>query len=144
MRLLSVSRRTLLLIACAVWFVAGFNIVRLGVLAYANVRVNLVYALLSVAVGVTFWKMVFSRLVLKHTTRIRGYEEDRHFFLKFFDVPSFVIMACMMTGGIAIRSLHLAPEPFIAVFYTGLGCALALAGLLFGRNWLRFGEAELA
>ena len=33
------------------------------------------------------------------------------------------------------------PERFIAVFYTGLGAALLLAGLLFGRN---FGKAVLA
>ena len=35
----------------------------------------------------------------------------------------------------------LAPEQFIAVFYTGLGAALLLAGLLFGRN---FGKAAFA
>ena len=35
----------------------------------------------------------------------------------------------------------LAPEQFIAVFYTGLGAALLLAGLLFGRN---FGKAVFA
>ena len=38
-----------------------------------------------------------------------------------------------MTGGIGLRVSGLAPEQFIAVFYTGLGAAL-LAGLLFGRN----------
>ena len=42
-------------------------------------------------------------------------------------------MAVMMTGGIGLRVSGLAPEQFIAVFYTGLGAAL-LAGLLFGRN----------
>ena len=49
--------------------------------------------------------------------------------------------AVMMTGGIGLRVSGLAPERFIAVFYTGLGAALLLAGLLFGRN---FGKAVLA
>ena len=31
--------------------------------------------------------------------RIGGYEEERHFFMKFFDVKSFLIMAVMMSGG---------------------------------------------
>ena len=44
-------------------------------------------------------------------------------------------MAVMMTGGIGLRVSGLAPERFIAVFYTGLGAALLLAGLLFGRNY---------
>jgi len=42
-----------------------------------------------------------------------------------------------MTGGIGLRVSGLAPERFIAVFYTGLGAALLLAGLLFGRNFIK-------
>lgn len=40
-------------------------------------------------------------------------------------------MAFMMGGGIWLRASGLVPNVFIAVFYTGLGCALALAGVLF-------------
>lgn len=50
-------------------------------------------------------------------------------------------MAVMMSGGIGLRVSGLAPERFIAVFYTGLGASLLLAGLLFGRN---YGKASLA
>lgn len=45
------------------------------------------------------------------------------------------IMAFMMGGGIWLRSSGLVPNVFIAVFYTGLGCALALAGIIF---WIMF------
>lgn len=38
---------------------------------------------------------------------------------------------------IGLRASGLAPERFIAVFYTGLGASLLLAGLLFGRNYGR-------
>lgn len=92
---------------------------------------------LSIVVGLVFWTFVFGKLVVKHTKRITSYEDERHFFLKFFDVPAFVIMAVMMTGGIAIRSLGLAPEVFIAVFYTGLGSALTCAGIRFGWMWMQ-------
>ena len=50
-------------------------------------------------------------------------------------------MAVMMSGGIGLRVSGLAPERFIAVFYTGLGASLLLAGILFGRN---FDKAVLA
>lgn len=73
----------------------------------------------------------------RHTARIRGYGEERQFFLKFFDGKAFAIMAFMMSGGIGLRASGLAPERFIAVFYSGLGAALLLAGLLFGRNYGR-------
>lgn len=41
------------------------------------------------------------------------------------------------TGGIGIRMSGLFPERFIAVFYSGLGASLFLAGILFGRNYGR-------
>lgn len=46
-------------------------------------------------------------------------------------------VALSIVVGIAIRSLHLLPDVFIAVFYTGLGTALALAGVLFAVNFFR-------
>ena len=77
----------------------------------------------------------------KHTARISAYEEELHFFLKFFDVKSFIIMAVMMTGGIWPRSSGVAPDWFISFFYIGLGTSLLLAGLLFACN---FAKAALA
>ena len=87
--------------------------------------------------------MGFIRTNRQHTitSRIRAYEEELHFFLKFFDVKSFIIMAVMMTGGIWLRSSGVAPDRFIAFFYTGLGASLLLTGLLFGCN---FAKAALA
>ena len=126
MKFLSVHKNTLLLIASIVWLAAGVNIARIGLEAYAAGHLTLLNVVLSAVVGIVFWTFIFGMLVVKHTARITGYEEERHFFLKFFDVPAFVIMAVMMTGGISIRAFGLAPEGFIAVFYTGLGCALAL------------------
>ena len=41
-------------------------------------------------------------------------------------------MAVMMSGGIWLRSSGLAPDRFIAVFYTGLGASLLTAGIRFG------------
>ena len=131
---MKVRRNTLLLIAALVWSAAGFNILRIGLLAYPPYRTVVNY-LLSALVFTVFQVFIFGQLVNKHTARISAYEEELHFFLKFFDVKSFIIMAVMMTGGIALRAGGLAPERFIAVFYTGLGASLLLAGALFGRNY---------
>ena len=133
-------RNTLLLIACFVWCAAGFNTLRIGVLAYPDYLGIMNFAL-SLVVFVVFQLFVFGKLVKKHPARIAAYEEELHFFLKFFDAKSFAIMAFMMTGGIALRSSGIVPERFIAVFYTGLGASLLLAGILFGVN---FGKAKSA
>lgn len=133
---MKVKRNTLLLLACLVWGAAGFNILRIGLAAYPAYRSSLNF-LLSILVFSVFQIFIFGRLVKKHSARIGAYLEERHFFWKFFDGKSFAIMAVMMTGGIGLRSSGLAPERFIAVFYTGLGASLLLAGLLFGRNFSR-------
>ncbi len=133
---MKVKRNTLLLLACLVWSTAGFNILRIGLMAYPT-YLNVRNCLLSVLVFVVFQRFIFGKLVKKHTARISGYSEGRHFFLKFFDGKAFAIMAVMMTGGIGLRASGIAPERFIAVFYTGLGASLLVAGLLFGCNYGR-------
>lgn len=130
-----VKNNTLLLIACIVWSAAGFNVLRIGIIEYPP-YLPIINFLLSAAVFAVFQIFIFGRLVKKHTKRIDGYGEEKQLFIKFFDVKSFIIMAVMITGGILLRSLHIAPPIFIAVFYTGLGASLLLAGILFGKNFL--------
>lgn len=133
---MKVKKKTLLLIACFVWIAAGFNIARIGILAYPA-YVSVLNFILSAAVFAVFQKFIFGRLVRKHTARITGYTEEYQFFWKFFDLKAFIIMAVMMTGGIYLRVSGLAPDRFIAVFYSGLGVSLLLAGVLFGRNYCK-------
>lgn len=45
------------------------------------------------------------------------------------------MMAFMMSMGIILRVFHLVSFEFIAVFYTGLGLALCLAGLQFMHHF---------
>ena len=133
---MKVSKNTLLLIACLVWGFAGFNILKIGISAYSSFLSPINFTL-SLAVFAIFQVFIFGKLVKKHTTRINAYKENKQFFLKFFDVKSFIIMAFMMTFGIVLRATNIAPEQFIAVFYTGLGSALTLAGLLFGYQFAK-------
>lgn len=74
-----------------------------------------------------------NRMSKKHTKRILGYEGDRPFW-HFFDLKAYLMMACMMIGGIGLRAAGIFPNTFIAFFYTGLGCALASAGIRFLKN----------
>ncbi|MGL9748412.1 hypothetical protein [Enterococcus sp. DIV0170] len=129
-----VKKLTLLLLASVVWLIAGFNVLKIGIETYAN-YLSVINFLLSVLVFLIFWFMVFHKLTIKHTERISNYTKDRQFILNFFDLKSFLIMAVMITGGLLIRKFSLLPDRFIAVFYTGLGSALFLAGVLFSYNY---------
>lgn len=132
---MKVKKQYLLLLACLVWMIAGANIVRIGFEAYAK-YLTFLNICLSVVVFAIFQFFIFGKLVKKHTKRIIAYEE-RQWFYKFFDVKSFMIMAVMMSGGIWLRVSGVAPEQFIAVFYSGLGVSLLLAGILFGLHFFK-------
>lgn len=127
-----VGKEALLGIAGAVWCIAGFNIVRLGVLAYLEQSWPFIALLIagSVAIFAIFWTKVFSKMLGKHVDRILGYDDPQPFW-RFFDRQAFIIMAVMMTVGISLRAFSLVPGWFIAFFYTGLGVALTGAGIGF-------------
>ena len=129
-----VKKRTLLLIAGIVWLIAGFNVARLGVLSYMVIDRKWYLYALSVVIFMLFGTM-FYKMSCKHTKRIMGYEDYRPFW-NFFDLKAYIIMAVMMGGGIGLRAAGIFPDLFIAFFYTGLGCALALAGILFVKNFV--------
>ena len=89
---MKVSKRVLLFLAGIVWTAAGFNVLRIGVLAYPP-YLSILNFLLSLVVFALFWQCVFGKLVKKHTARILSYPDIPHFFLKFFDRKAFFIMA---------------------------------------------------
>ena len=57
-------------------------------------------------------------------------------FWHFFDWKAYLIMTCMMSGGIGFRAAGI----FIAFFYSGLGLALALAGVIFTKNYMFYNQ----
>ena len=132
-----VKKRTLLLLAGLIWSFAGGNVLKIGVEAYAR-ALSPINVALSALIFFLFWTRVFHPLVDKHVIRIHGYEEEYKRPWNFFDKKSFLIMAFMMTFGITIRAFNLLPERFIAFFYTGLGAALAMAGILFLINYASY------
>lgn len=136
---MKVEARYLLLIAAAVWFIAGINILRLGILAIAEGTTPLWVLLVGIPIIFLLFHMMFSKLVGKHSGRIRGYGENKMHVLRFFDVKGYIIMAVMMGGGISLRAFGIVPSWFVAFFYTGLGAALALAGVGFLIHYIKRG-----
>ena len=128
-----------------VWLLAGANVALIGVRAAVDMSgaaVGIFVALVIAAVAAFFaFHAMFGKIVLKNAQRIRSLDAERLNFLRFLDLKGYLIMAFMMSFGFGLRLSGLIPTWFFAFFYTGLGCALALAGssfLLhraFGEGW---------
>ena len=59
---MKVKRNTLLLLACLVWSAAGFNILRIGLMAYPA-YLSVLNFLLSLLVFAVFERFIFGKLV---------------------------------------------------------------------------------
>ena len=132
MRLVDIPKNHLMLIAGLVWCAAGAMVCVIGLpLEFGLAPSHLILLPLAAVIFLVFYFFVFSRLVRKHTGRIRARAEDRLPFWHFFNASSWVVMAVMMGGGMALRFSHLVPDWMIAFFYSGLGLALFLCGVRF-------------
>jgi len=132
MRVVHIPKNRLMLIAGLVWCAAGAMVSMIGLpLEFRLAPSHLILFPLAVVIFLVFYFFVFSRLVRKHTDRIRARAEDRLPFWNFFNASSWAVMAVMMGGGMALRFSHLMPDWMIAFFYSGLGVALLLCGVRF-------------
>jgi small-conductance mechanosensitive channel len=131
-------KNQLMLIAGLVWCAAGAMVCVIGLpLELTLAPEHLVLLPLAGLIFVAFYFLVFSRLVRKHSGRIRAREEDRLPFWYFFNPSSWAVMGVMMGGGLALRLSHVMPDWMIAFFYSGLGVALFACGVRFLRIYAR-------
>jgi hypothetical protein len=145
MHLVRVPKNRLMLIAGLVWCVAGAIVCMVGLpLELRLAPEHLILVPLAVVIFAAFYVFVFSRLVRRHTGRIRARQEDRLPIWSFFNASSWVVMAVMMGGGMALRLSHLVPDWMIAFFYSGLGVALFLCGVQFLGGFARKDVLALA
>ena len=123
-----------MLIAGVVWCLAGAMVIAVGLplLVQDGPGQPILFAL-AVVIFLVFYVFIFSRLVTKHSGRIRRESRQRLPFWSFFDKSSYLIMVIMMGGGMALRLSHMVPEWMIAFFYSGLGIALFACGVRFLR-----------
>lgn len=143
MRLAHVQKNRLILVAGIVWCLAGAMVCLIGLpLELRLAPEHLVLLPLAAVIFVAFDNLVFSRLVRKHTHRIRSEPADRLPIWRFFNASSWAVMGVMMGGGMALRLSGVVPDWAIAFFYSGLGLALLLAGVRFVSVFAR--SADLA
>ena len=134
--MIPVRKPVLLFTAGALWLIAGVNILRIGTSALAQSASFLPTAALALLVFFGFSAM-FTRIVQKHQQRILGYAEEKKSIFFCFDRKGYLLMVFMIALGITLRASGLLPPFFFAFFYTGLGGALAFAGLQFVSTGIR-------
>ena len=136
---MKIKKEKLLIVAGIVWGIAGVNILRIGLTSFIEIfhqmKLPIFLSMIPIsAVILVGFSAMFRKVVLKNTKRILSYSDKKSIFA-FFDAKGYLLMFFMMGLGITLRSVNLLPIAFFAVFYTGLGTALLLAGIFFVKNY---------
>ena len=121
--------RTLLLLDGIIWLIAGVNVCKIGVGTWMTLEGNTLWMVIGCLATFVAFATMFVRMVFKNVRRIEQIEEGHRRVWDMMSVRSYLIMAFMIALGVALRQFSLVPEVFIGSFYTGLGGALAMAGL---------------
>lgn len=140
---LGVPKRVLFFAAALVWGIASYRIISMGIV---DAVIKSKYYLLNIPIGLIifylFSKNVFNKMYLKHTKRIINGKIERPCIFSFFDFKGYVIMAFMITGGIALRRSKLIPPVYLGIFFIGLGLSLLLASAFFLYSGVRYAEIK--
>lgn len=136
--MLTLKPKTLLIVAGAVWTIAGANVAHIGIATWKDATQSpWIMASETILVFLLFFGVIFRKVYLRNSARISAMQKPGHI-LSFFDRRGWIIMGGMIALGLVVRKFELAPPAFIATFYIGLGTALLLTGLRFGLRALHF------
>lgn len=133
-----IHKKFLPLLAGIVWGIASTAVLSIGIPSMVeNWTMPWLCILIAAVIFFLFFKFVFYRLYKKHMKRIDAFEKDKICAFAFFDVKGYIIMACMITFGIVLRSLNVLPHVYLGVLYTGLGFAMVSAVIGFLSTFIR-------
>jgi len=123
-----IPKRYLLLVAACFWTFAGGMLLYRGFsMLKSNANPAIPEQIASIFAGILFYKIMFSKISLKHINRIQGIQIERPSFFAFFNLRSYILMSIMITFGIALRLSGIIPLFYLSLFYIAMGTPLLIS-----------------
>jgi hypothetical protein len=127
-----IARRYLFMVAALVWTFAGCMLLFRGILLFMEDNYLLwVRLAISILAGILFYRLLFSNISLKHTSRITAMTLERPCLFSFFNVRSYILMTLMISAGIALRKSGILPPVYLSVIYVTMGIPLFVSSFRF-------------
>ena len=128
------KKRYLYLTAAIIWGIPGFIIAIKGLRAYTAMPSDELWWLLLITSGVLAGFIIMFRRIVDRYCALIDAEPDKTTILHTFPLRGWILIACMMCLGIALKFMPWIPAEFTASFYSGLGPALVIAAVLFIKH----------
>lgn len=134
-----IPKRYLLFMAAIAWTFAGGMLLFKGILLLSNIKTFLgVKISISIVGGLLFYFLLFSKISLKHITRINKITIDKPCLFSFFNIKSYILMAIMITSGILLRKFGIIPSEYFVMVYITMGIPLFLSSFRFYFNGIYY------
>ena len=128
------KKRYIYLTAAIIWGIPGFIIAIKGLRAYTAMPSDELWWLLLITSGVLAGFIIMFRRIVDRYCALIDAEPDKTTILHTFPLRGWILIACMMCLGIALKFMPWIPAEFTASFYSGLGPALVIAAVLFIKH----------
>jgi hypothetical protein len=127
-----IARRYLFIVAALVWTFAGSMLLFRGILLFMEdyylIWIRLAFSIIA---GILFYRLLFSNISRKHTSRIAAMQLDKPCLFSFFNLRSYVLMLLMITAGISLRKSGILPPEYLSVIYVTMGIPLFISSFRF-------------
>ena len=127
-----IARRYLYIVAALAWTFAGSMLLFRGILLFMDDD-YLIWIRLSISIiaGILFYRLLFSNISQKHTSRIATMQLEKPCLFSFFNLRSYILMSLMITGGISLRKSGILPPVYLSVIYVTMGIPLFISSFRF-------------
>ena len=137
----AVPRRWLLAIAGLFWSFAGGMLLWRGLTGLlSEARHLLPEIFLSIACGIAFYFLIFSKISRKHVRRILGLKQESPCLFSFFNIRSYILMTIMITIGILLRKFDILNHQLLFSVNLCMGIPLLLSSIKFYYHWLNYNK----
>jgi len=137
-----ITKRYLLFVAALMWtFAGGMLFLRGFSMLFLFPRFLWLKIIIGITGGLVFYVLLFAKISLKHTTRILKIQIEKPCLFSFFNFRSYLMMALMISMGIALRTTGVVPMEYLSVFYVSMGIPLTLSAFRFYYNGIYYKKA---
>jgi len=134
-----IPKRYLLFVAAFVWTFAGGMLLTRGFLILIFFPQLLWLKIIcSLAGGIIFFVLLFSKISRKHTQRILNMEMEHPCIFSFFNFRSYIMMLLMISMGITLRKTGIVPLEYLSLFYVAMGTPLLMSAFRFYYNGINY------
>jgi hypothetical protein len=138
----AVKKRSLLFISGSVWVLAGAILFTRGFVSLLMIGNNLLMNLfIGLIGGIIFYLLLFKKISLKYSLRISGLSIENPCAFSFFSLRSYLIMGCMITGGILVKTYAPVDKRYIFTFFITMSIPLLLSAMRFFKEGIHYSGA---